>query len=177
MKTNAIPHLKSAAFSLVEIVLSLGIVSFAFVGVMGLLPAGLEVFRTSMSASIGAQLVQRVLNEAQQTDFAVLTGGEEQPPYHELIRARYFDGQGNELPAARSRESVYHLRAVVQNLPKFPDGAGKNTIAMNDLATVVIQVATNPGQRPLPTDPATLLWKTTPNVPIQSYPALVSHHD
>jgi hypothetical protein len=103
--------------------------------------------------------------------------GQVPPPYYEYIPARYFDEEGNELPAAKSAQSIYQVRAIVQNIPKFPDGSGKNTIEMNDLAMVVVQVAVNPGQRPLATDATTLLWKETPSVPLQSHPVLVSHHD
>lgn len=175
----------AAAFSLVELTLSLGIISFAFVGVLGLLPAGMNVFRDSMNASTGAQIVQRVLTEAQQTNFSVLTTGNVQqpgtqpppPPYHDFIPIRHFDDEGTELQPDQTNKSLYHVRAVVQNLPKFPDGSGKNTIEMNDLATVIVQVAVNPGQRPLAVDGTTLLWKDSPSVRIQSFPVLVSHHD
>jgi hypothetical protein len=78
---------------------------------------------------------------------------------------------------AKAADSLYQVRAIVQNLPKFPDGSGKNTIVMNDLATVVVQVATNPGRRVLTTDPANLLWKESPGVTLQSHPVIVSHHD
>lgn len=183
MNMNHPNHKSVAAFTLVEIALSIGVISFAFLGVVGLLPAGMEVFHKSMNTSIGSQLVQRVLTEAQQTNFAVLTSGTppepgaQLPPYYEYIPIRYFDDEGNELPAAQASRSVYHLRAIVQNIPKFPDGSGKNTIEMNDLATVVVQVAVNPGQRALAKDGTTLLWKETPTIPIQSYPILVSDHD
>jgi uncharacterized protein (TIGR02598 family) len=177
MKRTAKAPRSCAGFSLVEIVLCIGIISFAFVSILGLLPAGMNVFRSSMNASIGAQLVQLVLNEAQQTEFEVLTGGPAPKSYYEFVPVRYFDGEGNELPAPRRAESIYHLRAIVQNLPKFPDATGKNTVAMNDLATVVVQVATNPGQHALDIDETTLLWKATPNVPIQNFPALVARHD
>ncbi len=177
MKTRPASSLARAAFSLVEICIAIGIVSFAFVSIIGLLPVGMGVFRDSMNTSISAQIVQRVLNEAQQTEFSVLTGGETQPPYSALIPIRYYDEQGNELQAADAPKSLYHVRAVVRNLPKFPDGSGKNTIEMNDLATVVVQVAVNPGQRTLSTDGTTLLWQPTPNVTVHSYPVLVAHHD
>ena len=172
--------LNSAAFSLIEIVLAIGVVSFAFVGVVGLLPAGMDVFRKSMNASVGVQIVQRVLTEAQQTDFNVLTGQDTQQPapaYYEYMATRYFDDEGTELPTGQAAKSLYHVHTVVQNLPKFPDGAGKNTIEMNDLATVVVQVAVNPAQRPIPKDGTTLLWTEAPGIQLQNYPVLVSHHD
>jgi uncharacterized protein (TIGR02598 family) len=178
-------HANAAAFSLTEIVLAMGVVSFAFLGVVGLLPAGMDVFRKSMDASVGSQLVQQVLTEAQQTDFELLSRGAKPqpgddtpaPPYFEYIPVRYYDEEGNELTAAKAANSVYQVHVVVQNLPKFPDGSGKNTIEMNDLATVIVQVAVNPSNRPLAKDDTTLLWKETGGVTIQSHPVIVSHHD
>jgi uncharacterized protein (TIGR02598 family) len=185
MKMKHSMRTKAGAFTIIEIVLAIGIVSFAFLGVVGLLPAGMSVFRKSMDASIGAQLVQQVLTEAQQTEFELLTRGyepapgDETPPpaYYEYIPIRYFDDEGTELPVAKAAESLYQVRAVVQNLPKFPDNTNKNTIEMNDLASVVVQVATNPGRRVLTTDPTNLLWTEMPGVTIQSHPVIVSHHD
>ena len=178
-------RIQAAAFSLIEIVLAIGVVSFAFLGVFGLLPAGLDVFRKSMDASVGSQLVQQVLTEAQQTEFVLLSRGAKPepgddtppPPYREYIPIRYYDEEGNELPAEKAAKSVYQVHVVVQNLPKFPDSQNKNTIEMNDLATVVVQVATNPANRPLAKDDTTLLWKETSGVAIQSHPVIVSHHD
>lgn len=167
----------TAGFSLTEIVLVLGIVSFAFVGVIGLLPAGMDVFRASMNAGIGAQIAQRVLNEAQQTEFTVLTGGVGAQLSSELIPMRYYDEAGNELPATDAAKSLYHVHAVVQNAPAFPDSKGKYTLAMDELATVVVQVAVNPAQRPLTSESSTLLWMPSANVVLQSYSVFVAHHD
>lgn len=59
-------------FSLVEITMALGIISVAFVALMGVLPTGLKSFRDSIDRSVTAQIVQRLVNEARQTDFEVL---------------------------------------------------------------------------------------------------------
>lgn len=168
---------ETAGFSLTEIVLVLGIVSFAFVGVIGLLPAGMDVFRASMNAGTGAQIAQRVLNEAQQTEFTALTSGAGAQLSAELIPMRYYDEEGNELPASEAAKSLYHVHAVVQNAPAFPDSKGKNTVAMDELATVVVQVAVNPAQRPLAATGTNLLWAPTANVVLQNYSVFVAHHD
>jgi uncharacterized protein (TIGR02598 family) len=163
---------------------AIGIVSFAFVSIIGLLPAGMGIFRASMNTSISSQIVQRVLNEVQQTEFSELSGSASAQTltYHELewrgaanSTMRYFDEQGNELSAAAASKSLYHVHAVVQKLPKFPDTKGQNTIEMDELVTVVVQVAVNPAQRVLPKDGATLLWQPTPNITLTSYPVLVAH--
>ena len=52
--------------------MSLGIAVFAIVTVFSLLPMGLSNFRQAMNTSIGSQIAQRVLNDAQQSDFDAL---------------------------------------------------------------------------------------------------------
>lgn len=167
---------KSAGFSLVEIALSLAVISIGFVAILGLLPTSLDVFRSSMNLSISTQIAQRLLNDAQQTEFSVLTGGTTPLAYHELPM-RYFDEEGNELPEEKANESIFEARTVVESNPKFPDARGENNIVMDELASVVVQVATNPGRRPLAKDGLTLLWLPDRNVQIETYTVLVAHHD
>ena len=159
-----------------EVCLAIGIVVVGFVSIIGLLPAGMDAFRSSMNTSIGAQLVQRALNEAQQTDFYVLVGGNPPPASYEFVPLRTFDEQGNELTAAQAASGVYQMHVVAQYGPAFPDDSGNNTIIMDELATVTVQIAVNPGGRTIAKDEKNL-WKTTPGVTIQSYPVLVAHHD
>ena len=64
---------RQSAFSLVEVVLAVGVISFAFVAILGLLPAGLAQFRQAMDNSVGAQIAQRIILDCQQTDFTTLT--------------------------------------------------------------------------------------------------------
>ncbi len=49
------PHPPTQAFSLIEVTLALGIVSFALVAVLGLLPTGLNTQRQAVNQSFGVQ--------------------------------------------------------------------------------------------------------------------------
>ena len=162
-----------AGFSLVEIAVALGVIAVGFVAILGLLPTSMDVFRSSMNLSITTQIAQRLLNDAQQTDFKVLTGGAVQLPYHELP-VRYFDHEGNELPEDKADERVFEAHTVVQSKPGFPDSKGDNTIIMDDLAAVVVQVAVNPGRRPLKQNGDTLFWEPTEHVQIMNHTVMVS---
>lgn len=62
-------HVCARAFSLVEIVLSLGIVSFAMVSILGIIPVGLSAYRDAMDLSVEAGIAQRLVAEVQRTDF------------------------------------------------------------------------------------------------------------
>lgn len=142
------------AFSLVEVVLAIGIVSFAFVGLFGLLPAGLNIFRQAMDNSVGSQIVQRLVNEAQQTDFPTLTAA--------ATVLRYFDEQGNEVTAAN--DSIYTAEVSVKAKTKVPSATDRET---ESLATVKIRLANNPGHKTSPFDAGS-------NVPYTTYSALIA---
>ena len=112
---------KARAFSLVEVVLSIGVVAFAFIGVFSLLPAGMTAFREGMDASISAQIAQRVIGEAEQSNFdalvpvdgnnidGVTVGGSSGQFY--ALPLRYFDDQGTELGVSDASTLVPTLTA------------------------------------------------------------------
>lgn len=85
----------SVAFTLVEVLLALGIVAFAFMALCGVLPVGLQTYREAMDATYRANIV-RVIS-------AELT----QAPYSEIDdslngRTRFFSDQGLEVQTAAS---------------------------------------------------------------------------
>lgn len=53
--------LRLSAFSLVEVVLALGVVSFAIVAILGVLPTGLQTGKSSQDETRATQLAQGVL--------------------------------------------------------------------------------------------------------------------
>ncbi len=104
------------AFTLVEVVLAIGVVAFAFVGIFSLLPAGLTLFREAMDTSVTAQIAQRIVSEAGQSDFdslvpedgnvveGVTKGGSAAQFY--ALPLRYFDDQGTELGVSSGSGTV-----------------------------------------------------------------------
>lgn len=63
-----------AAFSLVEITLAVGIMAFAFVAILGLVPVGLNNFHETKNVSVSSQISQQVFAQVQATAFPQLTG-------------------------------------------------------------------------------------------------------
>ena len=61
-----------SAFSLVEVVIAIGIVSFVIFGVMGLIPSGMKIFRSSNEQSGGANLLNALSDSIRR---AVTTNG------------------------------------------------------------------------------------------------------
>lgn len=157
-------------FSLVEVVLAVGVVSFAFVAILGLLPAGLAQFRQAVDTSVCSQISQRVIMDAQQTEFDTLIDASDpkskdpgvsfRAPKISSAELRYFDEQGNEVvPAGNSAKAnpqnlspkekaliVYHVNTRIRPMTVLPrDGTAESP----SIATVTVEVAYNPGHRKL----------------------------
>src|SRR5437868_6771867 len=96
-----------AGFTLVEVTLALGIVAFAFMALLALLPAGNVAFRRAIDLSVCGQIAQRVISDCQNADFDVLTQAKtsrEFIPGHTLtLDMRYFDDQGREIRPANAK--------------------------------------------------------------------------
>ena len=115
--------------------MAIGIVSFAFVGIFALLPAGLGVFRQAMDTSIGAQIAQRIVGEIEQTDFdSLVPPASGSPPsgttldssgnFYELP-FRYFDDQGIEVDykggTVQQKARILYTVRVRGSMPGSPD--------------------------------------------------------
>jgi uncharacterized protein (TIGR02598 family) len=138
-------------FSLMEVVLAVAVTSFGCVSLLGLLPAGLDTFGSAMETSVRGQIVQRLVNDAKQTDFDVLNSGP----------LRHFDAEGNEFvgppntsPPAGTLFTAQMLSLGNATLPAAP-------AASQSLLTVWVQIAKNPGRVPDPFPPSSKFPVTT----------------
>lgn len=120
---------RASAFSLIEVTMAIGIVAFAFVSIMGMLPVALNAFNRSVDSTIETQIAQRLYANAQQVKFSeigTMAGGS------------VFDGEGNLVGAGTTMPAggpgVYH--AVV----KPPT---KNFIDSESVRTITIEIAKN----------------------------------
>jgi uncharacterized protein (TIGR02598 family) len=64
---------QSGGFSLIEIVIAIGLAAFAIVGLIGLMPQGLTTLKQSRSDSLRAEILKSVANTAKQTDFSLIS--------------------------------------------------------------------------------------------------------
>ena len=90
---------KANGFSLVEVTLAIGVVAVAFLALFSLLPVGMGLFREAMDTSVSAQIVQRVVGDATETEFEQLIANPASGNYYTLP-VRYFDAQGTEVRVA-----------------------------------------------------------------------------
>lgn len=120
---NLIKAAPAGGFTLTEVVLALGIISFAFVPLLGLLPLGLDTSRQAIDATIEAQIVQSLGGKAQQTDFSNLNALTNSNP-------SYFDYQGGKTSEG---SAIYKVSFDVTNATELP-----NSGSTDKLATVTI---------------------------------------
>ena len=190
-----------AAFSLVEVVLAIGIVAFAFVALFSLLPIGMGVFREAMDTSVSAQIVQRIVSDAEETDFDVLKddpgnskGGDGN---YFALPLRYFDDQGTEVKVAspgspsdtEKRKILYWVRvrgtfpgksdpsAHSSDYPtSLPSKPGVSRFNPRDETFLTVQIVNNPANQDFTIDGTTYLIKKTASVPLQTYSVVIARN-
>jgi len=169
-------RLASAAFSLVEVTLALGIVTFSVLTLVGLIPMGLTTFHKAVNTSVSSQIVQQVVTDVQQTDFNELVSSTSQVNQQAL---RYFDDQGNELTntgGAIPSGTIYMVNVVVNTPVTLPGGSAS---PQANLACLNIEIVNNPGKVPLKYDNTTksvVQDSTTPGIYVSRYSAYVANN-
>lgn len=143
-------------FSLVEVVLALGICSFAMVAIFGMIPIGLSTFRDAMDTTAQSQIVQRLASDTLLTDYGNLANlPNPKEPY-------CYNDQG-----ARTGPEATDLAYTAEIT--IGDIAAPGTISEEAVQTVVIRIArTHPGQT------FATVEKNFPNQ-IYSYPIVVAN--
>jgi uncharacterized protein (TIGR02598 family) len=176
------------AFSLVEVAVALAVVTFALVGILGLIPIGLGNFREAMDTTVGAQLAQRVITDAEQTDFDLLiASAESNDASFFALPVRYFDEQGTEvLPSEphAAAKVIYHVRVRgSQPGPADPSAMGGSFTSLpgaprfrpRDSTFLTVQVAWHPGLSALPVEDGLELWKRHA-APTSTYRAVITRN-
>lgn len=147
---NPLPDLmrrSSAAFSLVEVTLAIGVAACALMPVVGLLPVGLNLYKRAAETSLSSQIMQQVLSEVQQTDFDILVGNA--GTVNQQFPIYYFDEQGTprgnaNSSGAQASEAIYHVAF----------GVVRDSTAAS-LARVTVDILSNPANKTLERDTVT----------------------
>lgn len=179
MKTNlslaasnrSVIQRKAAAFSLVEVVLAVGIMAVGVVTILGLLPHGMEMSRKTANEQAETRIVDQLIGELNATDWTTMSG---------LVSAgnagitRFFDDQGLEITG--SAGSIQELLNYVARV-SFVDSAeaakgmpmpSKSGRAINpNLRRVQIEVA------PVP-DPQFNFESPPPGIKVRTFTQLVA---
>lgn len=132
--SSRVPRSAPTGFSLVEVTIALGIVSFALISVMGLMPVGLSTMREAMDQTTEAQISRRISGELMLTPFTRLDGWVSNSPL-------FFDDQGG-LQASRDAETRYTV-AIRRGVPVYPGSSNAPNLSSN-MATFVLEIQRGP---------------------------------
>jgi uncharacterized protein (TIGR02598 family) len=205
MRANCLSSVvvRQRGFSLVEIALALAILAMALVALLGLLPSGMGNFRNTMDTTITSQIAQRILEEAEQTEFNELVDRSHLPedsagksycperfsfrgPRVEAPGWRYFDEQGNEIVPKGSAASlsvrekrllVYQVNTRIRpraELPTINESGGQ-------VAQITVQIIRNPNLTDLALEedsesPEYNLVKAGTRLPVFTYSGLIGRN-
>jgi uncharacterized protein (TIGR02598 family) len=135
---------RNSAFSLVEVVLALGVTSFALLSMVALIPLGLTEARQASDSTTEAQIVQFARNEIEMTPFTNLSSWSGV--------TSYFDNQG--LPTTQgTAEQIYTVTYAVTNVALSTGGSTNATavfIPPNSNTTNAMRVEVNIVNRTVP---------------------------
>ena len=138
-----LPSARQAAFSLVEVVLALGLISFSFMVLFSLVPMGQGMMSKSIEATVGMQIVQRVTTLANQAKFTQLSSLDVYPGLDAKGGEKadyFFDEQGNEVLStdpALATKAVYSAAVVVLANSALP---GRTAADASQSLTTVSQI-------------------------------------
>jgi uncharacterized protein (TIGR02598 family) len=118
-----------AGFSLVEVILALGICAFAVIAIMGLLPLALDSAGEALTMARRAKVIQKVSNDLQQAQFSGLAADI-------TNRTWTFDVSGIE--TADPTQTFFTVTGDPPRDLTLPGASSANP----DLAAVVVRIAT-----------------------------------
>ncbi len=124
---------RDGAFSLIEVVIAVGMVSFAVITTIGLMPVGLGALHRAMDSTEEGQIVREIGAQVFLTPYSQLATNFSGATF-------YYDQDGVLLtnsPAARPSGTRYWVATTVTT-PVFPGSSGATGL-MNSLSTVHIQ--------------------------------------
>ncbi|PTY02353.1 hypothetical protein DB346_09600 [Verrucomicrobia bacterium LW23] len=96
----------AAGFSLVEVIMALGVMSVSMMGMLGLLSVGLTHFQKSMDLTVRSQITQDLVYMLQRTPFTDLSSG---------TTERFYDDEGRTLGNGQSAQASYKAEVQVGN--------------------------------------------------------------
>jgi uncharacterized protein (TIGR02598 family) len=136
-----------AGFSLVEVVLAVGIMAMGVVTILGLLPHGMEMSRKTANEQAETRIVDQLVGEIQSADWSTM-GGLVNGGSADTV-TYFFDDQGLKLIdglSSAAQTMVYAAQARFADANEVTDGMlmpgkdGKN-VANKNLRRVTIEVA------------------------------------
>lgn len=107
-------------FSLIEVTLALGVTAVALITLIGMVPVGLNTFRTAIETTVRTDVTRRIIADLQQTPFASISNSSS---------PIYFTDEGIPVGNSPTTNSVFKVDYSVDSNAKLP-GASTNTTSL-----------------------------------------------
>jgi uncharacterized protein (TIGR02598 family) len=130
--------LSGRAFTLVEVVLALGVVSFGLISMLGLLTVGLKTFHDAMSQTTETEIAQQISNQLQLANFSSISGIKNSSNY-------YFTQEGLQLTNGSSTSTapastVYTASVAAPSVLAVPGVTSSTSSLATNTMTFVISI-------------------------------------
>ena len=113
------PYYRAEGFSLVEVTLALGVATFCLIGLIGLLPLGVQANQSSVSQTAAASMLSSVVAYLRATPKTSPTS-----PQHEITfgiaKTLYFDGEGAVVSMEANATPRYRVTITFPSSPAGP---------------------------------------------------------
>jgi len=129
---SKIKSMNRRAFSLVEVVIALGVTSFAVLALIGTLPTGIKSVQDSSSESAKANITQEIRAELQELNFGSSSGNISGLS----TKVNYYDNNGDILP---NSTGAYYMASFALTNAYIPD-TSSSTLQFQTNAAWNIQV-------------------------------------
>jgi uncharacterized protein (TIGR02598 family) len=143
----AVRNKDARAFSLVEVVLALGVITFACLTLLGLMGVALQTFRHAINATVQAQIIQAVIN------------GSEVQSYNSAYSTNLYLSDEGTVVSQGDPSQLYTatVNAITTGLPL---ASGSSSTTANSIA-VELQVHVASKSNPSVTNVFYLVWPKT----------------
>jgi uncharacterized protein (TIGR02598 family) len=108
-------HSRATAFSLVEVVLALGVASFCLIAIVGLMPVGVQTNRNAASQTAATNLITTIVADLRTTPAAATTSPEFAITFG-TDKTLYFDASG-QVSTSLGPDSRYRLSITWNSAP------------------------------------------------------------
>jgi uncharacterized protein (TIGR02598 family) len=134
---------RSLGFSLIEVAISLGIVAFAFVALLGVMPSGLSSFRTAIDNSNESWIMQGMNSMIQVTEWQKIKDLESETYYYNE-EGRMTDTKAKPSTDERVKASrLYAVRVIIDEKFSRPDGVS-DVLKHSARVIVLLAAVSNP---------------------------------
>jgi uncharacterized protein (TIGR02598 family) len=113
------PKRSKSAFTLVETILAIGIVAFAMLPILGLVPVGLSNLREAVSFTAESQILQSLSNDILLTDYNLLVDNFANSP----SQTSWYNDEGTLLPDAGAAGRVYTVKVELKDVSPPADSS------------------------------------------------------